>query len=69
MQLARDHGLEPTQMALAFVLTRPFLTSVIIGASSTAQLTANIGSLQVQLSVELLQQIEKLHTEQPNPSP
>ncbi len=69
VQLARDHGLEPTQMALAFVLTRPFLTSVIIGASSTAQLTANIGSLQVQLSADLLQQIEKLHTEQPNPSP
>jgi aryl-alcohol dehydrogenase-like predicted oxidoreductase len=69
VQLARQHGLEPTTMALAFILTRPFLTSVIIGASSTAQLQTNIACLQVKLSDEIMQQIEKLHTEQPNPSP
>jgi len=69
VQLALDHGLQPTQMALAFILTRPFLTSVIIGASSVAQLESNIASLQLTLSDQILGQIEALHTEQPNPSP
>lgn len=69
VQLARDHGLEPTQMALAFVLTRTFLTSVIIGASNVSQLDSNIASLHVSLSAAILQQIDALHAEQPSPSP
>jgi len=69
VQLALDHGLQPPQMALAFILTRPFLTSVIIGASSVAQLESNIESLESTLSPQILDQIEALHTEQPNPSP
>jgi aryl-alcohol dehydrogenase-like predicted oxidoreductase len=69
VQLALDHGLQATQMALAFILTRPFLTSVIIGASSLAQLENNIDSLQLTLSDEILNHIEALHVEQPNPSP
>lgn len=69
VQLARDHGLQPTQMALAYVLTRPFLTSAIIGASSTGQLESNLASLQLELPDEILKKIEVIHTEQPNPSP
>lgn len=69
VQLAHDHGLQPPQMALTFVLTRPFLTSAIIGASSTAQLENNIACADMELTDELLQKIETLHTEQPNPSP
>ena len=69
VDLAREHGLQPVQMALAFVLTRPFLTSAIIGASSTTQLDANIDCVNMELPSEVLQKIEALHTEQPNPSP
>jgi len=67
--LARQHGLDPAQMALAFVTGRPFTTSNIIGASNLQQLETNIASTELTLSDEILQQIEQIHTEQPNPSP
>lgn len=67
--LAREHGLDPAQMALAFVTGRPFTTSNIIGATNLQQLEANIASAELSLSDEILQQIEQIHTEQPNPSP
>ena len=69
VQLALDHGLDPCQMALAFILTRPFLSSVIIGASTTGQLESNIASLQLELTGEILQKIEALHAEHANPCP
>lgn len=69
VQLARDHGLSPAQMALAFVNSRPFLTSNIIGATSLAQLAEDIDSIGVQLSDELLDAIEAIHVRQPNPCP
>jgi len=67
--LARQHGLDPAQMALAFVTSRPFTTSNIIGATNLQQLEANIASAELTLSDEILQQIEQIHTEQPSPSP
>jgi len=67
--LARDHGLEPAQMALAFVHSRPFLTSTIIGATGMEQLKTNIASASVTLSKDILQAIEDIHTAQPNPCP
>jgi aryl-alcohol dehydrogenase-like predicted oxidoreductase len=67
--LARDHGLEPAQMALAFVHSRPFLTSTIIGATSMEQLQTNIDSASITLSKDLLRAIEDIHTAQPNPCP
>lgn len=67
--LAKRHGLSLAQMALAFVNTRPFLTSNIIGATSMEQLKENIGSIDVQLSDELLKGIAKIHNEVPNPAP
>jgi len=68
-KLAQDHGLSMAQMALAFVNTRPFLTSNIIGATSMKQLEENIGSIDVKLSDELLEGIEEIHNAIPNPSP
>ena len=56
-------------MALAFVTSRPFLTSNIIGATSMDQLKENIGSIHVELSEEVLQSIEAIHNEIPNPAP
>jgi aryl-alcohol dehydrogenase-like predicted oxidoreductase len=67
--LAQEHGLNPAQMALAYVNSRPFLTSNIIGATDLDQLQTNLDSVQVTLSEELLQKIEQIHTEIPNPSP
>ncbi len=67
--LARQHQLGPAQMALAYVNSRPFLTSTIIGATTMEQLSSNIASIDVTLSDELLEGIEAIHNEQPNPSP
>ena len=67
--LARNYGLEPATMALAFVHSRPFLTSTIIGATSMEQLQTNIASASITLSKDLLRAIEDIHTAQPNPCP
>jgi aryl-alcohol dehydrogenase-like predicted oxidoreductase len=69
VQLAREHGLDPAQMALAFVTRQPFVTSNIIGATSLEQLESNLGSIDLQLSAEVLEGIEAIHREQPNPAP
>lgn len=69
VKLAKEHGLDPAQMALAFVTRQPFVTSNIIGATSLEQLESNLGSLSLELSDELLNAIEAIHREQPNPAP
>ncbi|NKI26450.1 NADP(H)-dependent aldo-keto reductase [Arenibacter sp. 6A1] len=67
--LAKDHNMSLTQMALAFVNTRPFVTSNIIGATTMDQLKENIASIEVTLSDAVLAGIEAIHTEFPNPAP
>lgn len=69
VQLALKHGLKPAQMALAFVNSRPFLTSNIIGATSLPQLKENIESAQLVLSPEIIAGIEAIQTKYPNPAP
>jgi len=54
---------------LAFVNSRPFLTSNIIGATSMKQLQENIASIDIKLSDAILQGIEAIHNKIPNPSP
>ncbi|HGN3935366.1 TPA: NADP(H)-dependent aldo-keto reductase [Pseudomonas aeruginosa] len=66
--LAREHGLEPAQMALAYVTSRPFVTSNIIGATSLEQLETNLGSVDLRLDEEVLAGIDAIHREQPNPA-
>jgi len=56
-------------MALAFVNTRKFLTSTIVGATTMAQLKSNIDSINVKLTDELIEAIERIHLSYPNPSP
>lgn len=63
--LARTHGLDPAQMALAWCLSRPFMTSVIIGATSMDQLRTDIGAAGITLSPEVREGIEKIHREFP----
>ncbi len=69
VQLAREHGLDPAQMALAYINQRPFVTSNIVGATSMEQLHANIASVQIRLSAEVLAAIEAIHVKHPNPCP
>lgn len=68
-QIAQNHGISLTQMALAFVNQQPFLTSNIIGATNLDQLQENIGSIELSLSIELLKEIEAVHSQIPNPAP
>jgi aryl-alcohol dehydrogenase-like predicted oxidoreductase len=63
--LAARHGLDAAQMAIAFALTRPFMTSVIIGATSTTQLANALGAANLTLSPELLAEIDALHRRYP----
>jgi len=66
--IAGRHGLDPAAMALAFVRERPFVTSVLMAASSTAQLRKNLDSLNVSLSRELVKEIDAVHDANPNPT-
>jgi len=68
-KLAIENGLSLTQMALAFVTSRPFVTSNIIGATTLEQLQENIESARVTLSNEVLEGIEKIQSIVPDPAP
>lgn len=69
VELANMNGLDPAQMALAYVNARPFLTSNIIGATTLDQLRANIASDAIALSEQVLDGIEAIHNDIPNPAP
>ncbi|MBI3728487.1 MAG: aldo/keto reductase [Burkholderiales bacterium] len=65
--LAREHGLTPAQLALAWCYSRSFVASTIIGATNLTQLKENIDALDVQLSDEVVQGINRIHEELSNP--
>jgi aryl-alcohol dehydrogenase-like predicted oxidoreductase len=67
--LARRHGLDPAQMALAYVQSRPFVASTLIGATDLAQLHSNLESQRLTLDPEVLAGIEAIHRDYPNPAP
>lgn len=69
LDLAEKHGLTLAQMSLAFVNQRPFVTSNIIGATSISQLKENINSINVDITNELLNEINSIHAIIPNPAP
>lgn len=68
-QLAEQHGLTLTQLALAFIKQQFFVTSTIIGATNLDQLKENIDAFDINLSEDVLQGIEAIHKRQPNPAP
>ena len=68
-QLAERHGLSLTQLSLAFIKQQFFVTSTIIGATNLGQLKENIQAFEIDLSAEVLQGIEDIHRQQPNPAP
>lgn len=69
LKIAEKHNMTLAQMALAFVNDRPFMTSNIIGATNLEQLKENIDSINITLSEEVLEEIDGVHAEIPNPAP
>jgi aryl-alcohol dehydrogenase-like predicted oxidoreductase len=69
VDIARQHGLDPAQMALAFVHARPFVTATIIGATTMAQLEADIGSADLALPAGIVAEIEAVHRLYTYPAP
>ena len=68
-KLARDSNLTMVQLAQAFVNSRPFVTSNIIGATTMEQLKENLESIDIKLSNEIIEKINLIHNKNPNPSP
>ena len=69
VEVARRHGLDPAQMALAYVNSRPFVTANIIGATTQAQLASNIASFDLKLDTKVLGDIEAVHQVYTYPCP
>jgi aryl-alcohol dehydrogenase-like predicted oxidoreductase len=69
VRLARAHGLDPAQMALAFVNSQPFVTASIVGATTLAQLRSNLASIELRLPPELIAAIDAIHARYTIPCP
>jgi len=69
VELAARHGLTPTQLALAFVYSRWFVASTIIGATSVAQLDEDLAALALPLSTALLAEVDGIYLRHGNPAP
>jgi aryl-alcohol dehydrogenase-like predicted oxidoreductase len=67
--LATKHGISPIQLAIAFATSRPFISTVILGASSSEQLEEDLAASSVKLSGEILEAIDQVHANNPNPAP
>jgi aryl-alcohol dehydrogenase-like predicted oxidoreductase len=65
--IAQEHGIGLAQMALAFARQQPFCASVLLGASSSAQLSANLAATELVLPKEIIKQINAVHDTDPNP--
>jgi aryl-alcohol dehydrogenase-like predicted oxidoreductase len=65
--LAKQHGMDLSTMALAFVRQKPFVSSVLMAASNSTQLKSNLKSLDVTLPKELMKEIDSIHDDSPNP--
>jgi len=69
LALARDLGADPAQLALAFVTSRPFVTSTIIGATTMEQLKTDIDSINLTITPEIEERIDVIHQLHSNPAP
>jgi aryl-alcohol dehydrogenase-like predicted oxidoreductase len=69
LALAKEVGLSPAALALAFVTSRPFVTSNIIGATTMEQLKEDIDSVDAAITPEIEARIDAIHQLHSNPSP
>jgi aryl-alcohol dehydrogenase-like predicted oxidoreductase len=67
--LAEKHALDPAQMAISYAMSRPFVTSVIIGATTMEQLRTDIDAAGLALEAAVFADIDKIHLDYPNPCP
>ncbi|WP_320196634.1 aldo/keto reductase [Agrobacterium rosae] len=67
LELAYEHDLDPSQLAIAFTLSRPFMASSIIGATTMEQLKTDIAAADIKLSDEVLKSIADIHRQYPMP--
>ena len=67
LRIAAQHDLEPSQMAIAWTMTRPFPMIPIIGATSPEQLGTVLGAGEVTLSDDVLAEISAVHRAHPLP--
>ena len=68
-KVAKDFNLTMVQLAQAFVNSRPFVTSNIIGATTMGQLKENVESINIEFTDEIMERINEIHNNNPNPSP
>jgi aryl-alcohol dehydrogenase-like predicted oxidoreductase len=68
-EISKKNGLDFSQMSLKFCEIQPFVTSVIIGATTMEQLKTNIESVNLELSNEIIKEINEVQTKYPNPCP
>ena len=68
-KIAKKYNLSLAQMSLAFINSRSFVTSNIIGATTMEQLKENVGSLNIKIDKEIIQEINSIHKNNPNPAP
>jgi aryl-alcohol dehydrogenase-like predicted oxidoreductase len=66
-KLARENGMSPAQMALAWCYSRWFVGSTIIGATTMGQLKENIDAVEIALSAEVVAAIDEIHGRYTNP--
>ena len=66
-KVAKDNELDLAQMAIAYLLTRGYVTSVLLGVSNQAQLANNIGALDIKLDKTTIKAIDNIHHQRPNP--
>ena len=57
------------QLAQSFVNSRPFVTSNIIGATTMEQLKENVESINIEFTDEMMDKVNEIHNNNPNPSP
>ena len=68
-KLAKDFNLTMVQLAQSFVNSRPFVTSNIIGATTMDQLKENVESINIEFTDEMMDRVNEIHNNNPNPSP
>ena len=68
-KIAEKHNLDMAQMSLKFCEIQPFVTSVIIGATRMDQLKTDVESVNVNLTKEILKEINEVQNLYPNPCP
>jgi aryl-alcohol dehydrogenase-like predicted oxidoreductase len=68
-KLAKDFNLTMVQLAQSFVNSRPFVTSNIIGATTMDQLKENVESIKIEFTDEMMERVNEIHNNNPNPSP